>query len=111
MAYRGAIFDLDGTLIDSTWVWEWVDHEFPKRLGVVLPEHYSEQIALLSPEEAAAYTIQTLGLDMPVDEMRAFWSGMGLELYQTKVKLKPGVKELLRDLKNKGCLLYTSRCV
>ena len=26
--FQAAIFDLDGTLLDSTYVWEWVDQEF-----------------------------------------------------------------------------------
>lgn len=28
MKYKGIIFDLDGTLIDSMWIWEQIDIDF-----------------------------------------------------------------------------------
>ena len=34
MRYCGVIFDLDGTLLDSNWVWDKIDEEFPKKLGL-----------------------------------------------------------------------------
>lgn len=38
--FTGAIFDLDGTLLDSMWVWEQIDVDFLSRRGIDLPEDY-----------------------------------------------------------------------
>ena len=43
MKIKGAIFDLDGTLLDSTWVWKQVDVEFLGRYGHDVPEDYSDR--------------------------------------------------------------------
>lgn len=34
--YRCAIFDLDGTLLDSTWVWEKIDIDFLAKRGIAV---------------------------------------------------------------------------
>ena len=35
--YKGAIFDLDGTLLDSMWVWDDIDVAFLKKRGLEVP--------------------------------------------------------------------------
>ena len=37
---KGVIFDMDGTLIDSMWVWEEVDVDYVKRYQLVEPEGF-----------------------------------------------------------------------
>ena len=38
--YKGAIFDLDGTLLDSMWVWDDIDVAFLKKRGLEVPPDY-----------------------------------------------------------------------
>ena len=35
---EGAVFDLDGTLLDSSWVWEKVDEKFLGDRGFQVPD-------------------------------------------------------------------------
>ena len=53
MKIKGAIFDLDGTLLDSTWVWKQVDVEFLGRYGHDVPEDYSDAIKAMGFEQVA----------------------------------------------------------
>ena len=48
---KGAIFDLDGTLIDSMEIWREVDEEFFARRGMAVPETYQQDIAHLGPAD------------------------------------------------------------
>lgn len=60
--FTGAIFDLDGTLLDSMWVWEQIDVDFLSRRGIDLPEDYLKKITPMGFEAAARYTIDRFGL-------------------------------------------------
>ena len=44
---KGVIFDLDGTILDSSWVWEKIDKEFLGGRGIPVPDDYVENIAHL----------------------------------------------------------------
>ena len=59
--FTGAIFDLDGTLLDSMWVWEQIDVDFLSRRGIDLPEDYLKKITPMGFEAAARYTIDRFG--------------------------------------------------
>ena len=41
---KGAIFDMDGTLLDSMWVWRQIDVDFLGRRGFEVPSDYLEMI-------------------------------------------------------------------
>ena len=46
---QGAIFDLDGTLIDSMHIWKDIDIEFLGRFGYDLPPDLQDKIENLFP--------------------------------------------------------------
>ena len=60
--FKGAIFDLDGTIIDSMNVWEKIDIEFLSKRNIDMPNDYMEKINIMSFEEAAKYTIERFNL-------------------------------------------------
>ena len=60
--FAAAIFDLDGTLLNSLHVWRQVDHHFFGARGIVPPEDYPRKIAGMSFAETVAYTIERFGL-------------------------------------------------
>ena len=44
MKFKGAVFDLDGTLLDSMEVWKNIDIEFLSKRGLEVPKGYSDEI-------------------------------------------------------------------
>ena len=71
MDFNAAIFDLDGTILDSMDVWEHIDIQFLKKRNLPVPENYVTEICARSFEEAAQYTIDLLGLQETVYEALA----------------------------------------
>ena len=49
------IFDLDGTLVDSMWMWKDIDIEYLGRYGYTLPENLQKEIEGMSYTETAVY--------------------------------------------------------
>lgn len=97
--FKGAIFDLDGTLIDSMGVWETIDIKFLEKRYISLPKDYIEKINSMSFEEVAKYTIKRFNLNESVESLIKEWNDMAVYEYSHNIKLKPKVKEYLIKLK------------
>lgn len=95
---EGAIFDLDGTLLDSSWVWEKVDKKFLGDRGFQVPDDYVDEISPLGAERAAVYTIERFGLNEDKDDIVREWIEMAKKEYATEVVCKPYAKEFLEEL-------------
>ena len=53
--FKAAIFDLDGTLIDSMDIWNKIDEEYLNKYGFNVPENLQEEITHLTITETAMY--------------------------------------------------------
>ncbi len=102
---KGAIFDLDGTLLDSMDVWNNVDNTFFARRGMELPEDFIAAITPLGFEAAAAYTVRRFGLEEKEEDIIREWYGLARKAYAESVVLKPFAKEYLELLKQRGVCL------
>ena len=105
MAIGAAIFDLDGTLLDSTDVWAGVDSEFLRRRGFAVPADYAATVSALGFYEAAVYTIARFSLPDTPQALIDEWNRLAVQAYGTTVPLKPYAKEYLRRLRAGGCRL------
>lgn len=52
MDFKAAIFDLDGTLLNSMDVWEEIDMKFLHKRGLIAPDNYVTEICARSFAEA-----------------------------------------------------------
>lgn len=98
----GAIFDLDGTLLDSMAVWDNFGAEYLESRGLVPPENLFQILKPMSLLQAAQYFKDCYKLtDSPEEIMRQFDDLMD-DKYQFEVKLKPHVTEFLEKLKSQN---------
>lgn len=99
---KAVIFDLDGTLVDSMWMWRNIDIEYLGRYGIPLPETLQKDISGMSFSETAVYFKETFGIPESLEEIKQTWNEMAYYKYTHEVPLKPGVLAFLKRLKAKG---------
>ena len=99
------IFDLDGTLLDSTGIWLDIDVAFLNKRGIHVPADYADKIAHLSFPETADYTIERFDLRESAAAIMQEWMDMAVDAYSHTVQLKPFAKEYLLALKESGAKL------
>lgn len=95
---KGVIFDLDGTLFDSMWVWHEVDRRFLEKRGFPLTKDYQQALLNLHFDTAATYTIERYHLDQTEEEVMAEWMDLARNMYNNEVQLKPGAYDYLKKL-------------
>ncbi|MCX7885299.1 MAG: HAD family phosphatase [Caloramator sp.] len=96
---KAVIFDMDGTIIDSMWVWKQIDIDYLKKRGIPLPEDLQKTIEGLSFTETAIYFKNRFSIKESIDEIKNEWLDMLKEYYESVIEAKKGVKEFLCFLK------------
>ena len=102
---KAVIFDLDGTLVDSMWMWKAIDIEYLGKFGFDLPLTLQKDIEGMSFSETAVYFKETFQLQDSLEEIKADWNRMAYEKYTKEVPLKKGAKEFLDYCKLQGIKL------
>ncbi|HKM34948.1 MAG TPA: HAD family phosphatase [Lachnospiraceae bacterium] len=97
--YKAIIFDMDGTLVDSMWMWHQIDIDYLGRFGIALPERLQEDIEGMSFSETAVYFKDRFRLPDSLDKIKDDWNRMAHDRYCHHVPVKEGVLEFLQYLK------------
>ena len=100
--FEGAVFDLDGTIADSHYVWKKVDNIFFGRRGLKIPKEYSKKIASMSFYEAAVFTKNEYGFKESVSEIMDEWYSIAVEEYSFNVRPKKFAREYIEYIKKEG---------
>lgn len=93
------IFDLDGTLVDSMWMWKSIDIEYLNRFGIKLPSNLQTEIEGMSFTETAHYFKKRFNINDSIETIKNDWNAMSMDMYMHRVHTKPGVVEFLKFLK------------
>lgn len=100
---KGAIFDMDGTLVDSMGAWNDADVAFLTRRALPVEKEYMDAVKTMHLALAAEYTIERYGLrgERP-DDIIDEWLSYVRRAYDETIPAKPGAVEYLRKLKSEG---------
>lgn len=99
---KGAIFDFDGTLVDSMFIWDTIGEDYLRSLGKEPHEDLKETFMTLTLEQAAEYYRTHYGVTLSVKEIVDGVNTMVEGIYRTRVALKQGVADFLAQLKDNG---------
>ena len=99
------IFDVDGTIADSMWMWKQIDIEYLDRFGIPLPADLQKNIEGMSFRETARYFKEHFKIQDSIEQMMSDWNEMAAQKYRYEIPLKAGVLNFLEKCRTKGILL------
>lgn len=102
---KAVIFDLDGSLVDSMWMWKQIDIEYLGKFNIPMPATLQKDIEGMSFSETAVYFKETFQIPDSLEKIKQDWNAMAWEKYTHEVPLKKGVKEFLDHCKANEILL------
>ena len=107
---QAAIFDLDGTLTDSMYVWDHIPDELVRRFGGHPAPDLSHTLRAMSSPQAIEYLIRTYHLPASSQQLMEAMEDLADREYRDRVPLKQGVRPLLERLHQLGvpCAVATA---
>ncbi len=102
MSIKAAIFDYDGTIVDSMKMWHTIPSTFARRLGKEPVPEFDEQYKYLSMDQASEEFRRLYGIRLTNEEIINRIMDMVHGFYRETLPLKEGVREVLEELHSKG---------
>lgn len=102
---EAVIFDLDGSLVDSMWMWYDIDVEYLGRFGIECPKDLQASIEGMSFSETSVYFKERFSLPDSICQIKKDWNDMAWDKYLHEVPLKEGAHEFLCYCKEHGIKL------
>ena len=100
---KAIIFDMDGTLLDSMWIWPSIDDDYLKKYCLKKPERFHEAMEGMSYSEVAQFFLDTFPeLSCTRQEIMDEWLLMAREKYRTQVSLKKGAERFISRMRSQG---------
>ncbi len=99
---KAIIFDMDGTLLDSTDAWEGLPEAFLNEIGVKSEANLQQAMETMSTDESAAYLIKKYDLEYSIVEVKKIFYNLIKGIYKEDVELKAGVGDYLQAALLKG---------
>ncbi len=99
----GIIFDMDGTLLDSMWIWPSIDDDYLRKYDLEKPEGFHEAMEGMSYAEVAQFFLDTFPqLSQSRQEVMDEWLVMAREKYRTQVAMKEGAHAFICEMRSQG---------
>lgn len=98
----GAIFDVDGTLLDSSAVWDDAGARYLASVGVTAEEGLGRKLFTMSLDEGAVYLKKTYGLQQTETEILEGVLQVVEDFYFHEAPLKEGAEDFVKALAEQG---------
>ena len=98
MRIEGAIFDLDGTLTDSMYIWNEAPKALVRKFGGEPPEDLARDIREMGRREASEYMVDTFCLPCTPKQVMEGVNALVTGEYRDRVPMKTGADTLLERL-------------
>jgi len=99
---KGMIFDFDGTLFDSMYIWDSAGETYLRSIGKEPAEDLQSTLKRMSLHQSAAYLKEKYGIPLSVEEIIGGIDRTVETFYLDTVMPRPGAAELLEALSQKG---------
>lgn len=99
---RGAIFDMDGTLLDSMAMWRGAAAELVRRHGKTPEPDLLQQIVAMPLAETVVYLVDRYRMDITPAALKEEFGRYLAEQYGRRLQLKPGAAQLVDTLRAHG---------
>lgn len=100
-----AILDMDGTLLDSSGMWDDVARGLLAQWNAVYTQGQGDDTMTMTIDGAAAYFAEQCHLPVTPQELARQIRDRARQAYGTIAKLKPGVREAINLMKSRGMTL------
>lgn len=108
MRLQSAIFDMDGTLLDSMPMWQGLGPDLLRRFGAEPAPDLRERLKAMTLRQGAAYCREAYHLDATVEELIGLLEQRVDDFYHSEVRAKPGVERFLSLLKMEGVWMFVA---
>lgn len=99
---EGVIFDLDGTLIDSMYIWEELAYDYLRPMGYDIPSDIYLELRNMSLGESSKYLKEKYSVAMTSRDIEEGMRALLYDFYKNIFQLKPGVMKVLEDLRERN---------
>ena len=103
--FKGIIFDLDGTLVETNGVWSQIDIDFLGKRGFAVPDDYGKVVSAMDFRQAAIYTKELFDLPESIEEIGNEWRDMAIWHYTNDIAQVAGAADFVGHLHKSGVRL------
>lgn len=101
----GAIFDVDGTLLDSMSIWDTIGEDYLRSIGYQPRGNLNEVFKDMSLAQAARYYQTEYGVTLSIEKIMDGVNSLLERFYREQAQLKPGAGKFVRELSRRGVKL------